>query len=181
MTRRTTAPPAAGPPGAVIPAEKIGRRGELMAEVFLEGLDPAFLGRGEFRNFHEFDFFAGFRNGDGGFNTWPVEVLATANPVGETGRYRLPRSRFEPLARSSPPVLLLVADALRSELFYAWSDRAEPEPAGEHGGIELYTVPVRRVDEAGRGDVLARLTEPPARAAARAGGKAVLDIAKAAA
>ena len=49
------------------PPAAVARRGELMAELFLEGLSPAFVGRNELTGFDEFDLSSsGLRNEDGG-------------------------------------------------------------------------------------------------------------------
>ena len=159
MTRRRLEAPPAPAPAATGPAnEHVARLGELMAEVFLEKLEPTFLARGDFL---PVTFLAGLRNADGGVNTWPVQAVATADPVGEAGRVTLPVGEFDRLARSSPPALLLVADALRDELFYAWP--AEGAAGAAVGGTCEVSV---RPAKADRAALLARLTAPPARAAA---------------
>ena len=167
--RRPQAPPApAGRPtapaadrrGPTGPANgHVARRGELMAEIFLEKHEPAFLARGDFL---PVTFLAGFRNEAGGLNHWPVQVVSTADPVGEAGRATLPAAEADRLARSSPPALLLVADALRTELFYAWPADLAPQPPAAPGARDgVREIPVRLVkpDEAA---LLARLTAPPA-------------------
>ena len=175
--RRPEAPPAPASPAAAPavtgPANgHVARRGELMAEVFLEIMEPAFLARGDVL---PVTFLAGLPNGDGGVNTWSVDVLATADPVGEAGAVTLPAGRFDRLANSSPPTLLLVADALRDELFYAWP--AEVDAARRGGTCE---VPVRPA-KADRDALLARFTAPPAHAFAAIGGTSPAEVVRAAA
>jgi len=53
----------------------IGRRSELMAELFLQELNPKFLARPT-EDFG-FDFLVTFKNPKGGLNTYGVEVKGT--------------------------------------------------------------------------------------------------------
>ena len=138
------------------------------------------MGRGEFAEFDAFDFFVGFRNGDGGVNIWPVEVVPTTDPVGEACRHRVPAARYDELAKSSPPALLLVADALRSELYYAWPADGGAEFEGTGPGA-AYAVPLRPADAAGKAELRARFTAPSAHAVARVGGRSSEEVARAAA
>jgi len=57
----------------------IGRRGELIAELFLQDLNPSFVAKPT--TDFGYDFFVGFPNSDGGINNYAVQVKATERPV----------------------------------------------------------------------------------------------------
>ena len=61
------------------PTNLVARRGELMAELFLQELEPAFVAQ-PVTDF-AYDFFIGFSKPDGGINTYAVEVKATEQPI----------------------------------------------------------------------------------------------------
>ncbi len=119
------------------PANLVARRGELMAELFLQELEPAFVAQ-PVTDF-AYDFFVGFSKPDGGINTYAVEVKATEQPV--NGKYRMPANQYLYLANSNIPVLLLVVDVKRNRLFYAW-------PAADlaHGSVFM-TIPVVEISD----------------------------------
>lgn len=118
----------------------IGRRAELMAELFLQDLEPEYVAQATDEDFG-YDFLVGFANKQGGTNTYAVQVKATEQPVND--KCRLPRHLFDRLAHSNIPVLLLVVDVKRNSLFYAWP-RDEPKAKSRTG---LVSVAVQRVDE----------------------------------
>ena len=96
-------------------ADLVARRGELLAELFLQELDAEFIARPA--TDFGYDFFIGFKNPDDGVNIAAVELKATEGPV--QPRYRVPKQLFRRLANSNIPVLLLVADVKENRLFYA--------------------------------------------------------------
>lgn len=98
-------------------AHQTGRRSELMAELFLQELGPEFVARSTADDF-AFDFLVGFANKDGGVNTYAVEVKATEKPIKDT--FCVPRDLFNRLAHSNIPLILLVVDVKRNQLYYAW-------------------------------------------------------------
>lgn len=81
----------------------------------------------------------GFRNKRGGINTFAVEVKATEKPP--VGGYRLGRSLFDRLVGSNVPVLLVVADVKRSELYYGWLGATETSVG------QSVTVSVTKLDD----------------------------------
>ena len=97
-------------------AENIGRRGELMAELFMEDLGPTFVARTTVD--FGYDLFVGFMNSKGGVNITGVQVKATERIV--TSYYVIDSRLFARLAYSNIPGLLLVADVKQNRLFYAW-------------------------------------------------------------
>jgi hypothetical protein len=94
----------------------VARRAELLAELFLQGLDPVFLSRPTSAELG-YDFLVGFANSQGGTNTFAVLVRATERPA--SSRFTVPRESFNRLTRSNIPGLLLVVDAKHNQLFYA--------------------------------------------------------------
>ena len=116
--------------------QMIGRRGDLLAELFLQEFNPAYLARpADDVDGIEYDYFIGFSNPRGGLNTYGVEVQATEHPVRD--KYRLDRTAFEKLAFANIPSMLLVIDVKQNELFYSWLTESESEP----------NVPVTPLDE----------------------------------
>jgi hypothetical protein len=101
--------------------ELLGRRGELMAELFLEGLQPLSVARPP----HDFgyDLLVVFKNSKGGINTFGVEVKATERPV--PSRFVIDRRTYDRLAHSTIPGILLVADVKRNKLFFALPPRVD--------------------------------------------------------
>jgi hypothetical protein len=121
-------------------AEIIGRRGELLAELFLQDLQPAFVARST--TDFAYDFFLGFANPYGGINISAVQVKATEHPV--EARYRIQRSLYDHLAHSSIPALLLIVDVKQNRLFYAWPDM---EVADAQRRVTTITIPVLEIDK----------------------------------
>lgn len=94
----------------------IGRRGELMAELFLQELKPLFVARTDSLDWGV-DFFVGFQNSRGGVNVAAVEVKATEGPVGPS--YPLRQRTFHLLSNSNIPGFLLVIDVKLNRHYYA--------------------------------------------------------------
>lgn len=126
----------------------VERRAELMAELFLQELEPEFLSRPT-QDF-AYDLLVGFKNGKGGINTFAVQVKATELPP--PTNFPLPRGTFERLTSSNIPVLLLVADAKQNRLYYAWLStwRAHGTSTGH--------VPLTEVDDGARRRLQKELT-----------------------
>jgi hypothetical protein len=120
--------------------ETLGRRAELIAELFLEGLRPEFVARSTADL--PYDFLVGFRNPRGGVNHIGVEVKSTERLV--RGRYPVPKHEYERLAYSNLPVLLLVVDVKENQLFYGW---ISPEVSGSSPESKTITVDLIDVDE----------------------------------
>lgn len=82
----------------------VGRRGELIIELFLQDLDPIYVARSDLD--FGIDFFVGFTNAKGGVNTSAVVAKATEQAV--KGSFSFPKNRYDELSHSNIPVLLLV-------------------------------------------------------------------------
>ena len=123
----------------------LGRRGELLAELFLQELGAEFVARPTADL--GYDFFVGFSNPEGGVNIAAVEVKATDRPV--QSRYPVRRQLYRRLANSNIPVLLLVADVKENRLFYAFpgSDANNGDPEAETVSVTLTAVDETTRDE----------------------------------
>lgn len=131
-------------------ASMIARRGELLVELFLEELNPAFLVQST-EDF-AYDFLAGFANQNGGINTFAVKVKATERP---TLQFRLPRSEYTQLARSNTPALLFVADAKHNQLFYARIGQAEAVVPGK----QFVEIPLTELNDRVAAELRTQLAE----------------------
>lgn len=138
-------------------AEMLGRRGELLAELFLQDLGAEFVARPTADL--GYDFFVGFNNPEGGVNLAAVEVKATEGPVSPL--YRMQRRLYRRLANSNIPVLLLVANVKENRLFYALPGSSAP---GEDRGAETVSIPVTPVDETTKDELRHLLAKPQAAA-----------------
>ena len=138
-------------------AELKGHRGELMVELFLRELEPAFLSRAP-NGKVGYDLLVGFRNALSGINTFAVEVKSTEDPVGPT--FPLPAAEAARLAHSNVPALLVVADVRRNHL-YVGRVAAADAPVRRR----TVRIPVEAIDNAGRHRLRERLTTVPAEAA----------------
>lgn len=131
--------------------QQIWRRGELMAEMFLESLEPQFVAKSTSSNL-VFDFFIGFLNPNGGINTFAVEVKATERSI--QGTYLLPAKIYKILSNSNIPVLLLVVDVKENEFYYSWlSDK--PEVSRLKNDVR---VSVSKVDNESKSKLVHRMT-----------------------
>jgi hypothetical protein len=97
------------------------RRSELLAELFLQRLDPASLVRSTADL--GYDFLITFKNRMGGTNTFGVEVKGTDSEVAPS--LVVDKKLHERLTLSNIPGFLLVADVKRNILFYGWPNRED--------------------------------------------------------
>lgn len=141
-------------------AEITGRRGELLAELFLQDLGAEFVARPTVDL--GYDFFVGFNNSDGGLNVAAVEVKATDRPVDL--HFPVQKRVFRRLANSNIPVLLLVVDVKENRLFYALPDACT---ACEDSGGNTISIPLTVVDETTKSELRHILGNHEAAAAAR--------------
>lgn len=130
----------------------VGRRGELLVELFLEDLQAEFVAQAEHSRGLGYDFFVGFRNQHGGVNTCAVVAKATEQPVGD--RFRFPKRAYDQLSHSNIPVLLLVANVKDNRLYYAW---IAPEDVERREDATVVPVPVTEIDDAAKQSIRNRL------------------------
>jgi hypothetical protein len=95
----------------------VGRRAELIAELFLQDLDPKFISRPTSPEIG-YDLLVGFHNDKGGTNTFAIQVKSTEQS--SPSRYVINRNVFNRMIHSNVPTLLLVADVKQNSLCYAW-------------------------------------------------------------
>jgi hypothetical protein len=95
--------------------EFVGRRGELMAELFLQDLNPFYIARNTSSDIG-IDFFVGFLNSKGGLNLVAVEVKTTEQIL--TKRFKISKRTHDLLASSNIPGLLLIVDVKHNRFFY---------------------------------------------------------------
>ena len=119
-------------------AEIVGRRAELLAELFLQDLGAAFVSRPT--DDSGIDFVVAFPNGQGGTNLSAVEVKATEHPVGDF--YALDKKWYKRLAHSNVPSLLLVVDAKHNRLYHAWPSEAEPKSNSDTRSVRVRIAPI---------------------------------------
>jgi len=129
----------------------IGRRGELLAELFLQDLRPRFVARADTLDVGV-DFFVGFSNTRGGVNLVAVEVKATEQL--SKARIGLARKHYTLLANSNVPGLILVVDVKQSKYYFAFADNANMLDSRETIWVQLL-----EADEDGRSALLKQLSE----------------------
>ncbi|WP_437905052.1 DUF4365 domain-containing protein [Sorangium sp. So ce327] len=132
----------------------VARRGELMAELFLQGLDPLFVGRNSVDL--GFDFIVGFRNPRGGLNLVAVEAKATGRPV--KSKFQISRHLHDILSKSNVPGLLLVVD-VKTNRYYCAELTSRKED--EYKGKDTISVPVVELNEESRIALAKRLSSAP--------------------
>ncbi len=108
-------------------AEIIAYRAELLAELFLQELNPSFITKPTANL--GFDFFIGIQNSNGGINNYLVEVKAAEQEL--ESYYTMQTSQYKRLAYSNIPALLLVIDVKRNNLHYALLPLHESEIKNE--------------------------------------------------
>jgi len=115
------------------------RRGELLAELFFQELDPVFVSRPTTQEIG-YDLLVGFANEKAGINTFGIEVKTTERPLGS--HFPISRHVFNRLAHSNVPGLLLVADVKRNRLYYAWL-----RSKGSQNGGDTILIPLVEINE----------------------------------
>lgn len=130
----------------------VGRRGELMAELFLQDLNPSFVAKPT--SDFGYDFYLGFQNPNGGINNYAVQVKATSNPV--PPQFPLNTKLFKLLTHSNIPGLLIVADVKQNKLFYAW---LTPEKGNaDQEGKNIVRIPVTEVNDSVKEELRKKLS-----------------------
>ena len=125
-------------------AQIVGRRSEILAELFLQELGPTFLSRPT--QDLGFDFLVGFNNTKGGLNTFAVEVKGTDTSI--TSSFSLDRSSYRRLVRSNLPVFLLAVDVKQNRLFYGWPKADEATVTKASSKISVPVVEVNDTTKA---------------------------------
>jgi len=131
-------------------AELIGRRAELIAELFFQDLNPEYVAQPV--PHVGYDLLVGFANSRGGINNYIVEVKSTERPV--SSLFPLQTKIYNRLANSNIPALLLVVDVKQNQVFYGWL-----RPEDFEGGSDINTVmiPVTAVDDVVKAELRSQL------------------------
>jgi hypothetical protein len=132
----------------------IQRRGQLFVELFLGDLKPAFAIRAPDEADAEHGYLIGFTNRHGGTNICVVEYKATDRLVASP--YPLTASDRARLTHSNVPVLFVVVDVFRNQLFCGWPEdliTASGKPSNRT------TIPVTEVNEKVKRDLRRRLSK----------------------
>ncbi|MBU6441907.1 MAG: hypothetical protein KGS28_16930 [Betaproteobacteria bacterium] len=123
--------------------ELMGRRSELMAELFLQDLGPRFVAKAP--DNLGFDFIVGFTNRRGGVNVVAVEVKTRQTTL---ARQQMKAKSYDLLANSNVPGLLLVIDVKSNTVLY---HLARPGRTAS-SALNIY-LPLIEVDEAQRSEL----------------------------
>ena len=130
------------------------RRAELLAELFLQELQPSMLTR-ILANRPFGDFYAVFRTKMSRSVTISVEVKATEKPITGDFRFRAPIRAAEAMRNSNIPMLLLVVDVKANEIYFNWASKAKEEShSPSPTRISTLTIPVRKATEASKKKLL---------------------------
>jgi hypothetical protein len=135
-----------------VQAFQVAHRGELLAELFLQELNPVFVAKST--QDVGYDFVAGFTNRQKGINTFAIEVKSTAQPI--KGKFPLSTVKIPRFGETNVPVMLLVVDVKHNEFWYAWVQAALLEATGS----AMKRVPLTKLDDAGRSKLINELTSP---------------------
>jgi hypothetical protein len=130
--------------------EIVARRAELLAELFLQELEPEFVAKSS-ADFG-YDFLVGFRNPRDGINNVAVEVKSTEQLAGK--RYPISRQLYDRWAYSNIPVLLLIVDVKENQYYYAW---ASPEVSRSAGDSKTLRVDLTEITDSTKAELLERL------------------------
>ncbi len=120
----------------------IQRRGELIAELFLEEFNPKQLSKPDFNA--GYDYLVGFSNIGGGINLYPVLVKSTDKPLDpDQPSFPVSIEEFNRLAKSNFRAFILVIDVKRNKIYQSWiSFDNQVDIAGD-----VIDFPVQEVDE----------------------------------
>ena len=135
----------------------VGRRGELLAESFIQALNPTFFAKPDTQRM-PFDYFVGFTDKKGLLKTYAVEVKATEKEIGN--KYTFPASKrtLDNFKNSNLPVMFLVADVKRNRLFYNWAKLLTKTDRREsHHGFARASIPLIPLETKERGQLIQEL------------------------
>ena len=138
--------------GEILLQNLVSRRGELMAELFLQDLGPQFISRPTTSDVG-YDLLVGFSNKKGGINTFAVEVKSTERPP--KLKFTLAKRTFDRLSHSNIPGLLLVADVKQNRMYYAWLD-SKVATAGD----DIISIPIAELDDRNKKSLKRELEAP---------------------
>jgi len=146
----------------------VGRRAELLAELFLQELGPDYLAQASGPG-NPFDFLASFVASDGTSKSIGVQVKATQQEVGSHFRLSSPESAVRAWQKSNTPVLLVVVDTKRSKVFFNWAQaiKESASPAGASRTPAGFAVRLREATDQEKGRLKSELFGEPTGSAAK--------------
>lgn len=146
----------------------VGRRAELLAELFLQELGPHYLAQASGPG-SPFDFLATFVAPDGTSKSIGIEVKATQREFGSQFPLLSPENVIRGWRNSNIPVLLLVVDVKRSRFFFNWArEIREAAPSARAGrGPRGFVIPLREATDEEKECLKSELLGDPAGAAAK--------------
>jgi hypothetical protein len=129
----------------------VGDRAELLAQIFLEDLNPISVSRDVAwpmprgsEQINLFDYTVTFAAPNGTLRLIAVEVKATERPIKDNHAFKADVIRK--LASINVPVLILVVNVKNNAIYYAWA-RTAAEVLPEDADTTTIHVPVKRADE----------------------------------
>lgn len=116
-------------------------RGKLLAELFLQKLNPVYLAETEAGSM-PYDYFLTVRGSKDRLTTVAVELKTPRVPVGSEFRFQAPSREVTSLKHSNLPVLVLVADTAKDKVFFNWAKLLESKPAKAAGTQPSWVLPL---------------------------------------
>lgn len=110
----------------------IYQRAELMAQLFLAEIGASVWKTGDARG-GPFDFIAAFHTEDRKLRISAIEVKATELPVGKEFHFPANPKTIQSLQHANIPVLFLVVDVKRNELFCGWASDIRCDSSNSKG------------------------------------------------
>jgi hypothetical protein len=130
--------------------EIVARRAELLAELFLQELEPEFVARPS--TDFGYDFLVGFRNPRDGINNVAIEVKSTEQLAGK--QYPISRRLYDRWAHSNIPILLLIVNVKENRYYYTW---ASPEVSRSAGDSKTLRVDLTEITDSTKAELLEKL------------------------
>jgi hypothetical protein len=139
----------------------VQRRAELLANLFLEDLGASVWAMSGPENVGPFDRFVAFLTNGPKLRVAGIKVRATQLPVGKEYRFRAGLETIRALQHSNVPVLFLVVDVKRNEIFCGWAKDVRYESASAKGKqVASCTLPVFPAAE-GKEELLSTIYSQP--------------------
>jgi hypothetical protein len=111
----------------------VWQRAELLAQLFLQELGASVWGAVLADKKGPFDAIASFVTDDQKSRITAIEVKPTEQPVGKEFRFQEKRKAIRALQHSNVPVLFLIVDVKRNQLFYGWATDVRYDAAPSKG------------------------------------------------
>jgi hypothetical protein len=130
-------------------SEFVERRAEIMVELFLRELDPAFIAQPS-RDIG-FDYMVSFPSRRGSSNTFGVAIKVTTEH--DAHRFAVSKRTYNQLAHSNLSAFLLVADVKRNKLYFGFPPKIDTRKTGP-----AIDIPLTQINAQTTKDLYKRLT-----------------------